>query len=298
MKRISIICAVAVLLLLCGACKQQERTLLSYSVSDKSSPDGWSLLREFVWKDGVVEQLRLHNPSKFERPEFEDWDSFFNYDLDYTYENGVLRSLTGNKYRTEFTYEGDKLVRVDQFSKDEGVHAYRVTFNYEGDDKVNADYYAMSHDALLWLESGLYPRKDSTGTRVQIEMPEDTTLHLSAQAVYQWQNGNLVSVKTDYIGQFTIESRMEYDDKVNPFYKTYGNFDKLDLLSVTYPYAGNNLGVSKNNLTKITWSTSLKVEDKPIQEMVFEYSYKYDGDYPVLQKDMRDSLEYRYEYVK
>ena len=296
MKKISFFLAIAaVLLIVMGSCKQEDRKLVRYTMSDSASEAEAGLLYELVWEDGMLKELHHSNPSKIERPEFEDFDAVFNYTLEYGYENGVLKSLNGNKYRSELTFEGEKLVRIDQYSKEGGVHAYSMVLDYGEANKVKATYYSMEKDAIQWLECTLYPRNDSTGTRVSMEMPEDTTLHVFAEAEYEYENGNLVCAKLSYVEGLMIESRMEYDNKINPFYGIYCHFDKMDLLAIESAYAFNELGLSKNNLTKVTSRSNVEgVADG--QELVIEFSYEYDGEYPMTQKCAQNSGVCHYEY--
>lgn len=295
MKRIALFLAMTVVLLSLGACKNNERMLSRYSLTDTAHNVVDATLNEFVWNDGVLQMVRVNNPFVAERPEYEDYCAIFNYDLNYEYENGILRTVKGNKYHSVFTFEGDKLVRVDQYSND-GVHAFQTNFNYLDSGIVKATYYAMSREAFMWLESNLYPRKDSTGAMLHYDMP-DTSLHLLAEGTYQWNDGNLVYSKASFEGGTFVESWMEYDNKINPFYNTYCEFDKMDVLSVSLSWADNNLGVSKNNLQKITVQMDGLGADAA-QPVVEENTYEYEGDYPVVRRNSKNAVEYHYEYVK
>lgn len=299
MKKTIIFVAVAAMLMLAfTACKPQEKKILRYSIADTIQPTGELPLCEFVWDGDMLKQVHKSNPYSGDRPQYEDWAAFFNYTTDYVYEDEQLKSITGNKYRSSFTYEGDKLVRIDQFSKEDGVHAYRVDFSYGDSNKVNATYYSMTKEALHWLECSLYPRNDSTGTRIQPEMPADTTLHVSAEAVYQWENGNLVYTQCSLTDSYSMESRMEYDNKINPLFNTHTDFDKIELLVLTLSTSPNDLGVSKNNVTKTTISMSQGDEANTQNKIVLEYSYEYDGEYPTAQTELRTSSKRLYTYAQ
>lgn len=189
-------------------------------------------------------------------------------------------------------------MRIDQFSKKDGVHAYRVVFSYDGSNKVNATYYSMTKESIHWLECGLYPRNDSTGTRIQPEMPDDTALHVSAEALYQWENGNLVHTQCTLTGLYSVESHMEYDNKINPLYNTYVGFDKMDLFVLAMCLDPTELGVSKNNMTKITTLINQEGDENAQNEIITEYSYEYDGDYPTVQTDLRSSGKRLYTYAE
>lgn len=298
MKKTAIFCALAaVLLLAMGSCKQEERHLLRYSMTDSTIQIQDATICEYVWQDGVLKQAILNNPyaKASEHPEYEDWCAFFNYTIDYAYENGELKSLTGNKYHAELTYDNGNLVRVDQISNT-GVLAYRAVYSYSDSNKVNATYYKMSDEAIRWLESNLYPRKDSTGARVEMVMPEDTSLHVSSEAVYEWADGNMVYAKTTYAWGTIIESRIEYDEKINPFYNTYYGIDNLDSYSIVLAFGMNDKVNSKNNVTKVATKVWNEGQESEVREEVFEYSYEYDGDYPVVQRSNKNNAEYRFEY--
>lgn len=289
MKRIfAFFVIIALLLLSMESCKRQDRKLLRFSQSD-------AVLCDFTWEDEILQHVQLNNPFVNDNPEYEDYASIFNYSIAYEYENGQIHLLTGNKYRTEFTYDGNNLACIDQFSYD-GVLAHRVTFSYEDSNKSKAIYYSISDEAIKWLESRLYPRKDSTGERIYLEMPSDTTLHVCAEAEYQWENDNLVYAKTSFAQGFSLESHMEYDDKVNPFYHTYYDFNKLEIVAVMMSFGFNNMGVSKNNITRV--SVINQSEDQQTQETILDYTYEYDGNYPIVQKNVQNQFEYYYEYVK
>lgn len=296
MKRNYFICAVATILLFSlGSCKHQDRMLLRFSQTDTNMQLEDATLFDFVWKDGVLQQVRKNNPFAHSDSLYEDYAAIFNYTLDYAYKDGGLSSLSGNKFHSEFVYENGRLVRIDQFSKD-GILAYRVTFDQGDSNKVKAVYYAMTEESIKWLESNLYPRNDSTGARVCMEMPEDTTLHVKAEANYQWNNDNLVYAKVSFAEGLVVESHMEYDSKINPFYRTYCEFDRLDVLAISLPFGFNNSGVSKNNVTKAVVSSQLAGEET--SETIFENTYEYDGDYPIVQRSNQNASEYHYEYEK
>lgn len=272
---------------------------MRYSITDTSSRIEDVALMDFVWKNSVIQQVSLNNPYSSCRPYSEDENQIFNYNLEYAYSNSVLCTLKGNKYYSKLNFVQGKLESIDQYSQD-GVHAYHVIFTPEDSCTTKVVYYSMSNEAMKWLESNLYPRKDSAGTKIHYEMPKDTSLHVFAEATYQWKDGNLVYAKASFAEGFSVESNMEYDNKVNPFYNTYCKFDRVDFLASTFHWADNTLGVSKNNLTKISirFQPNGEVGSELGENFIFEYSYEYDGDYPVLQKSTKNATVFRYEYVK
>lgn len=297
MKRLSFMIVLTAVLLSLGSCNRQDRKLLRYSMSDTSYRIENATLMDFVWKDGAIQQVNFNNPYLFDRPDYEDYSSVFNYNLEYAYSDSVLCALKGNKYYSKLNFVQRKLESIDQYSQD-GVHAYHVTFTPEDSYTMKVVYYSMSNEAMKWLESNLYPRKDSAGAKVHYEMPEDTSLHVFAEATYQWKDGNLVYAKASFVEGFSVESNMEYDNKVNPFHNIYCKFDRVDFLASALHWADNTLGVSKNNLTKVSVRFQQDGEGELKMENTFENSYEYDGDYPVLQKSTKNATVFRYEYVK
>ena len=297
MKKTTFLCAtVAVLLLTLASCKHEERYLVRYSQTDSTGALEGDVLESFVWEDGVLKQSSTFNPQAKERAGFDDYSAVFNYSVDYAYENGLMQCLTGNKFHSVFTYDEGKVVQIDQLSND-GVLAYRAKFTYVDEETIEAEYLSMSKEAIQWMECQLYPRRDSTGAQVLPEMPEDTTLKLNSKAIYHWQGGNLVSIKTEFIGLFTTESELEYDNKINPFYHTYCDIDRQDVFPISIVFGQNNIW-SKNNVTRVTVKSSMMGATTTDEPLVLEFSYKYEGDYPVLQKDEKASHYYRYDYDK
>lgn len=297
MKKSFILCAFAALLLCTlASCNHQERHLVRFSVVDSAQQFDNPSLYEFVWQDDLLQLVRHNNPNVLDGPQYD----FFHYDASYTYENGHIASITGNKYRTLLSYENDKLVRAEQYSIEGNILTHRAIFSYLDDNKVKASYYAMPQDAIIQLESVIYHRTDSTGAPLALSMPEDTSLSLSSEALYQYQDGNLVSVSATIDGFMNVETKMEYDNKINPLCNTLCQIDKLDVFPLSMAFGHtNDMANSKNNLTKVVVKM-LSPSDSLSKEVVFEYSYEYDGDYPVVQHcfGFNSKFSHIYEYDK
>jgi hypothetical protein len=109
---------------------------------------------------------------------------------------------------------------------------------------------------------------------------------------YEWKNGNLVSIKTQY-----YDLVLEYDNKVNPFAMIYDKpFKNPQYLMFDYsPYYGNYINIvkySKNNLKRVI--------DRNTSDEYLNISYQYNnGNLPIMAKynyeDYNKTYEYKYE---
>ena len=293
MKKTVFLTLVAALAFSMSAChngeQQNERQLTQITISD-TTLEQEGLLTEITWQDGRITSLHKNNPYETIGTRFAE--SYFDYTLNFTYEGDKVVKYQDHKFYITVDYEGDRIKEMNQYTLDSNIHMYQVIFNYEGDDVVKVTRNSISHDAILWLEALLYNRIDSTGVPVRLERPSDLELSPSMYTTWHMQNGNMIANETEYLrDSLTVNTTLEYDDKINPFYNNPSRFDHLDMFTLLQVYGDNDCGISKNNVVKATVHTGE-------MEYVLDYSYEYDGDYPIVKNNTKMNSKEHYHYNK
>lgn len=279
------VCALVFTMAACGAKGDANVKKLSQFVEENNeSGAGESVLYACTWAGNQMESVVYDNP----------FGDVLDYNAQLTYDEGRVSVIDDNRFVTKLSYSDGRLAQIDQFSHD-GVHLHQYVFNYTSDDCAEITHNSMSHEAIQWVEAIVYDKRDSLGNEVRYEMPEDTSLHLSAECKCRWENENLVSISCNYVeAGFTAESTLEYDDKVNPFYQQCVGFNRLDAVMVELSMGENHLGFSKNNVTKARVTLEMGANHSDTISRVFVYEYE--GDYPVRVTFGQDGPSYRYVY--
>ena len=217
----------------------------------------------------------------------------------------------------QFTYDGDRVVRVDNYTNSE-----YITYEYDGNHlKMATVYY---HNAIVCTWAASYEGDNMTkltGTFYNDYKKDGATIHLNplshllpmevcekavecqqqiAKQRHQeetytltllltWDDGNISKLiltgDDDY-----MEMQLQYDDKNCPFYGFMGGLEDYVVNSL----AGHT-GFTKHNVTSI-----IQTEGHYCDTVC--YAYQYDSDkYPVLQTmydvdDPDDKVVFYYEY--
>lgn len=279
------VCALVFTMAACGAKGGANVKKLSQFVEENNeSGAGESVLYACTWAGNQMESVVYDNP----------FGDVLDYNAQLTYDEGRVSVIDDNRFVTKLSYSDGRLAQIDQFSHD-GVHLHQYVFNYTSDNCAEITHNSMSHEAIQWVEAIVYDKRDSLGNEVRYEMPEDTSMHLSAECKCRWENGNLVSISCNFVeAGFTAESTLEYDDKVNPFYQQCVGFNRLDAVMVELSTGENHLGFSKNNITKARVTLEMGANHSDTISRVFVYEYE--DDYPVRVTFGLDGPSYRYVY--
>lgn len=133
--------------------------------------------------------------------------------MDFVYENDVLKSVTTNtRYRSEFEYSGDKIIKVNYFTND--AASGFTTFYYNGDflsytlSGVNQDekteYFYIN--GILSAEKSGYFDEGKYISQKELSYTFDTSKNITE-----------LRSKSSLFGSETIsKSKYFYDDKNNP----------------------------------------------------------------------------------
>lgn len=288
MKKTVLLFAILSLSLVFVSCKHQKEQSIKHisTVTLDESMRGIhdAQLYKWTWEGGKALSKRYDNV----------YDPFFSHDMHYTYEDGRIVKVSDEHYFTTFTYNGTHVAQLDQFSYT-GVHVARATLEDQGNGRMKVRFERLSSAAMKWVESCVFERKDTLGNVIRVEKPADTSLHENSVADLVWKDGNLVSAKVDYfVDGFSIDTQMEYDDKVNPFYGLYTEFTNLDYAYVTMSHCDNTTGLSKNNTTRV-----ISVMEGPLGKQVdtLNYSYTYSGNYPTSMKNAQNTMVLHFNYL-
>ena len=223
-----------------------------------------------------------------------NWDGKLLKSIDHYQTNGTI-------YRTEdFTYDGNRLVRVDNHSNSE-----YVTYNYDGKVLKSADYYykgSLEISTAYTYDKGKLTKMvvtdyDAKKSKMEnhllnailpfqsevVEVVSKFMAEASARRTekyvytgtlqFTWDGDNVSKITcTSELGSETyfVTLAMQYDSKNNPLKGFH------DLYSDTY-YVEDKIW-SKNNVTKLITEASFDIVDGAI-----DYIYQYnDNDYPIM----------------
>lgn len=221
----------------------------------------------------------------------------------------------GDIWIENFTYDNDRLTRVDNYT-----NAEYITYEYDGDNLKSATVFYRNAIVCTWTVSyedkhinkmvgtiyDYYKKDDLHLNPLAHLLPhsvcESVTQHEQELAAQRHQKGsyNLVLLLTwtdNNISKlvFTSEDdyfefQLEYDDKICPMYGFMGNLE--DYMS---NFVSGHTGFTKNNVTSMVIT-----EDDYKDTLRFAYQYDIDN-YPVLQTlfmtdDPDDKQVLYYEY--
>lgn len=206
------------------------------------------------------------------------------------YDGNKIVSVTSAEYKTEFTYDGNFIVKEVEYAISGGknIKEYETVYLY-ADGKLKSSTYVENYTAEY--PNGQYKMRlvythnpDGTVTHDQYRTDVATGVETKSNhsEVLTFQNGNLVKrVETEIGLNSTSTEIYEYDDKNNPFKNILGFnllLDKQD-------------GTGTNNLIKTTHSISSEFFEG------ITYEYNTDG-YPIKATTYRSDGTTDYEITE
>ena len=221
----------------------------------------------------------------------------------------VSKISYGEGWEINFTYDGKQLTKID-----EGEGDY-VLFTYDGSKLSKFEFYSgnelqtsgtVTHDGkkvsqIVVAYNNSYIDKSTRSARffekaMQLTLPvaDHNALTMAVKGAkevetvtynYTWDGDN-ISKQVINEGSYTVTSTYTYDNKTNP-YKGF---------VYALEYEGVNMWCSKNN---VLTETDVHTWDGENEEYVYNYSYTYDGKWPV-SKTLNETYvydEYRSVYT-
>ncbi len=168
-----------------------------------------------------------------------------NYEYTYTSEGNYKQCLTDNGYRFDYTYEGGKLVRTDEYINDSFTQYYAFAYNDEG--RVT--------EIITWQN-----------------IPEEGGWIPVSKGTYTYENSNVTQQKLYYYSSGTQQHHLQttFD---------YGQYDSKKSVEELFANFTLNptLRLSENNPGIVTTTNG-----NGVTSFVAEFSYSYDDlGYPV-----------------
>lgn len=194
---------------------------------------------------------------------YEDGPEPYTYSFDFNYENGVLKNIQKENIKLEFIYEGDKIVKSNQYSGTTLLESY--TISYEGnniktflqDDNNEKTEYVFQNDILK--SKTYYFSNDG----IDWDPNEITN--------YIFTNGNVTEQRYSLLsgGMNTSKITYTYDGKNNPM-RTMNKH-----LRYLLPLYGFSLLNANNALTQNFYDNLESTT--PSQESRYEIVYNSDN---------------------
>lgn len=187
----------------------------------------------------------------------------------YAYNGNKVKSITVNDERTDYTYDGNLIVKSIVYDKENGrdVKTLETSYTYSNEKLISVSektgFSTQLPDGKIKNKYIYTHKTDGTITKDSYSINQTTGEEIKNYIeVFTYQNGNLVKmVAADTYGGSSRTSIYEYDSKNNPFKNVIG----LNLLL-------DNEGVdSKNNLIKHSYSYSGSSTTS-----VYKYDFVYD----------------------
>ena len=222
--------------------------------------------------------------------EYYNSDNKVSYEEYYTYNDKgqVVRIENyGDDEYIEFNYDGNKLTKARLYYDGELEEDWR--FSYENDkiSKAELVYVAKAGSAKNISTLKMILPFDIANNVSDI-MAKDMLNNSHRGGCYlelTWDNDNISKVEYVDDGDRTVLD-YKYDNKLNPFNNIWRMYVEECIVDF-----GN-----KNNVTQIVSSYN---EDGESSNEVTNYSYSYEGDYPIVKKIKDNILNYvwYYEYM-
>lgn len=194
---------------------------------------------------------------------YEDGPEPYTYSFDFNYENGVLKNIQRENVKLEFIYEGDNIVKSNQYDGTTILESYTII--YEGnnikallqDDNNEKSEYVFQNDVLK--SKTYYFSNDG----IDWDPNEITN--------YVFTNGNVTEQRYSLLsgGVNTSKTTYTYDEKNNPM----RNMNKH--LRYLLPLYGFSLLNANNAMTQNFYNTLESTT--PSQESRYEIVYNSDN---------------------
>lgn len=222
----------------------------------------------WTWEDNYLKQIEYYDYDNLG-----EWVVSLTEKYSYNDKNQLARIdyKSNHIYYCEFEYVDDKISNIKYYDKLGHYLNECVSFIYTGDKVTRLEFtygYKMNNRGfnpikMLLTEDAFNDIKmvlDNNNSRgetdiIDIEWDGDNVSKI------EWPHGEL-------LGSYIME--YEYSSKLNPYYNLFTS-------SVLLSYASNSVPASKNVVTRI-----IKKDTYPVEYIdTIEYTYRYEGDYPV-----------------
>ena len=222
----------------------------------------------WTWEDDYLKQIEYYDYDNLG-----EWVVSLTEKYSYNDKNQLARIdyKSNHIYYCEFEYVDDKISNIKYYDRLGHYLKECVSFIYTGDKVTRLEFtygYKMNNRGfnpikMLLTEDAFNDIKmvlDNNNSRgetdiIDIEWDGDNVSKI------EWPHGEL-------LGSYIME--YEYSSKLNPYYNLFTS-------SVLLSYASNSVPASKNVVTRI-----IKKDTYPVEYIdTIEYTYRYEGDYPV-----------------
>ena len=205
------------------------------------------------------------------------WD--YGLTLTYVYNGSkidkinVIMGWDGMTGTYAYTYKGNKVSQID------------IIMNYVNDGYIDDDFKTKSFAKInqLALPAVVCDMLAQTENKMKQKSTKATTRTVTVD--FEWSGDNVSKIKLiqkyEDLILFTATSTCTYDNKLNPFYHSPMFFGELF----------DTGSFSKNNLTKVVSTSKYAWEDE-VETTETNYTYYYDGKFPV--KQISESTEVWY----
>lgn len=264
-----------------GGETSQEKVKIAKIYANESYTDyGKQLSEVWTWDKDQLKKIEHYYYDYDHESVSVSWEEYFTYNekgqltrvddydadeyVEYSY--GSNNKLTKAKYYCEgeleedwkFTYDGDKISRID------------LVYEAKSSMKTNINPISI----ILPFESADYVCDLMRGNALKNR--DGFYVELT------WDKDNISKMEGVEDGDRTVID-FKYDNKLNPFNNFWGLYveDYFDCYG------------SKNNVTQAVYTY---YEDGESDNEVINYSYNYDGDYPIVKKETGGGTTWYYEY--
>lgn len=227
---------------------------------ENSYSNGKQLFQTWTWNDNLLSKI-TNSSGDFE---------------DFIYNGKKLKTIRSNYgYRYEFIYNGNQLRKIEVYNEENKLcEIYTYSHNGKKISKIDATYYEYDDKKNETLNLIFGNIISQTITKCQNKNKTKSTTS-SYSCVFEWDGNNVkkATYEESYNGHlYTNTTEYEYDKKLNPYWNS-----TWDLYWGDMPQSKNNVIKSKNS-------------DSDGEYWTYDYSYEYDGQYPIAQKYYEDNL--------
>jgi len=208
------------------------------------------------------------------------------------YDGNKIVSILSEKSKKTFTYNGDLIVKQEEFDIDNGkeIKSSEVSYAYENQKlktRIFREDFSQKYPDGQYIEKVIYTHSSSEiVTFIKYEVDNVTKEERKkSEGTLTYKNGNLTEEKEKF-SAYTVTSLFEYDAKNNPLKNIVG-FDIL-LNEID--------GFGKNNIVKLTRTIS---GSATVGVYITSYVYN-EKDYPVKHSSFDGGgkyIEYEIEYA-
>lgn len=234
-----------------------------------------------------LDQVWIWDNEQLKKIEYYSSNNTISYEEYYTYnEKGQVSRIDNyaDGEQTEYSYNGDKITKAKLYYDGELEEDWRFTYENNKITKI---------ELVFEAKSSVKKKMNPFANLLPFETA-DLLYHVKNNAknrngfYYEltWDNDNISKIEIVEDGE-RADVDCKYDDKINPF----NNF-----MSIYAEYYVEEFYGSKNNIIQMVCSF---YEDGDNYNEVTNYSYSYEGDYPIVKRMNDSDLKYvwYYEYI-